>query len=660
MASKQPTESRSRQNTPAKRARAAKPASPAAAKGTSQSKELAASGPRRLLSDPMALARLAAAAVSDPRPDPLVRHKPEQLKAARPLPGIVPRAMEPSVYAQDQTPYPLFCSGEYSFSNRFPGYPYLAELLQIAEYRKMDATLAEEMTREWIKLISVKAGDRAKKIEQLTDELKRLNLRGEIQRALELEAGFGRCHLYIETKVGATKNLVASDDPAELRSQLMPDPRKVAKGGLVAVRYVEATWCYPGVYNSTDPLKANYYVPEQWYVMGKLVHHSRLRTLISNPVPDLLKAAYSFGGVSLNQLAEPYVNNWLRTRQSVSDIIHCFSTSGLATDLEAFLAEGCDVNSMGQRAKAFNFFRDNKGMFFIDKDSEEFFQFNVPLGSLDHLQAQAQEHMSAVSGIPLVKLLGITPSGLNASSDGELRVYYDFILSRQEKVLRQHLKFVIELAQVSLWGAVDDGIDFVFVPLYQLSEEEKATMQKTEADRDQVYTTMGAITPDEVRQRLATGEDSPYAGLSGPAPGPQDVDALEQPEEEEGEQPERADHAKDAFTIPVEVLEVVNDCGVILDQVGEQSGVARAWLGGSYGRLDPERLPDRRGTGTSDIDLVLSVPKSLQASAMVDALIQRLKENLTGTANGRTVDIWLDDGSARQRGVIEIWSAAHG
>lgn len=642
-------------NRPRRATTATKPKSATPAKQTSQSKELAAPGPRRPLTDRLALTRLMAAGAGDPRPDPL-RRAPAKLQPARPLPGVVPRNMEPSVFGQDSIPYPLFTMAEASFNNSFPGFPYLAELLQIAEYRKMDQTLADEMTREWIKIISVKEGDRAQKITELTEELQRLDLRGVIRRAVELEAGFGRCHLYVETKVGSAKSLVASDDPTELKSPLMPNPKKLAKDGLVAVRCVEAMWCYPGVYNSTDPLKANYYVPEQWYVMGKLVHHTRLRTIISHPVPDILKSAYSFGGVSLNQLAEPYVNNWLRTRQSVSDIIHCFSTSGLATDLEAFLAEGCDVNSMGQRAKAFNFFRDNKGMFFIDKDSEEFFQFNTPLGSLDALQAQAQEQMSAVSSIPLVKLLGITPSGLNATSDGELRVFYDYVLSRQEAVLRQHLKFILELAQVSLWGAVDEGIDFIFVPLYQLSEEERATMQKLEADRDAAYVTMGAIGPDEVRQVLANSEDSPYAGLSGPAPGPQNVTELEAPEEEEGEESERADRAKDAAHLPSEVMNVAAECGIILDQVGKEHGVRRAWLGGSFGRLDPTRPPDRRGAGTSDIDLVLSVAKPMEASAVVDALIQRLKENLSVTANGRTVDIFVDDGSARRRGVTEIWS----
>lgn len=645
----------SKRNKPSRRQRAqlrppSKPREPVTL--ASQEQELAAPGPRRRLNG-QTLNRLIAMAG-----EPKKQRPTGEWKAYPPMPGVVPAAQRQSVMAQDSMPYSLFQSGDYSFSNRFPGFPYLAELLQIAEYRKMDATLADEMTREWIKLISTKAGDRSAKLAELTEELQRLNLRAEVRRCLELEAGFGRAHLYIETKVGSNKSLVASDDPMELKSPLVPNPKKLAKDGLVAVRCVEAMWCYPGVYNSTDPLKANYYVPEQWYVMGKLAHHSRLRTIISNPVPDILKAAYSFGGVSLNQLAEPYVNNWLRTRQSVSDLIHSFSTSGIATDMEAFLADPTDVNLMGKRALAFNLGRDNKGLMMIDKDSEEFFQFNAPLGSLDHLQAQAQEHMSAVSSIPLVKLLGITPSGLNATADGELRVFYDYILSRQESVLRQHLKFIIECAQVSLWGAVDDGIDFMFVPLYQLSELEQATMRKTQADTDQVLITSGVISEDEARDRIIADEEGPYAGLSGDAPGQPDVNELEQPPEEEGVFSNKADHATDGYALPPEVQEVITDAGVILDQVGTMHYVKRAWLGGSFGKLDPSRMPDRQGVGTSDIDLVLSVPKQFQATQPVDTLIQSLKRSLAEVANGRTIDVWLDDGTAASRGVVQIWEAA--
>jgi Protein of unknown function (DUF1073) len=53
------------------------------------------------------------------------------------------------------------------------------------------------------------------------------------------------------------------------------------------------------------------------------------------------------------------------------------------------------------------------------------------LQDLDWLLAQSQEQISSVSRIPLVKWTGISPSGLNASSEGEIRVYYDLIHSEQ-------------------------------------------------------------------------------------------------------------------------------------------------------------------------------------------------------------------------------------
>ena len=51
----------------------------------------------------------------------------------------------------------------------FPGYPYLAELAQRPEYRNIVETLAEEMTRKWIKIISTGDDDK-------TDEAKLIEI----------------------------------------------------------------------------------------------------------------------------------------------------------------------------------------------------------------------------------------------------------------------------------------------------------------------------------------------------------------------------------------------------------------------------------------------------------------------------------------------------
>jgi hypothetical protein len=166
----------------------------------------------------------------------------------------------------------------------------------------------------------------------------------------------------------------------------------------------------------------------------------------------------------------------------------------------------------------------------INKESEEVENVATPLSGLDLLQSQAQEHMCSVSGTPVVKLLGIQPAGLNASSQGELTTWYDWVAAFQEKLFRPNLTKVIDFVQLSLWGEVDPDITFVFEPLQELTEKELADKRKVEADTDVALIEGGIITPEESRTRLAAEPEGPYAGIDiadGPALGLGEEDDLE-------------------------------------------------------------------------------------------------------------------------------------
>ncbi|MGR0260990.1 anti-CBASS protein Acb1 family protein, partial [Klebsiella pneumoniae] len=73
---------------------------------------------------------------------------------------------------------------------------------------------------------------------------------------------------------------------------------------------------------------------DAWFVMGKTVHASRFIDLVSRPVSQILKPSYNFGGLSLTQLMEPYVNAWEQIRQEIPKIIKAFTLSGLKTDMD--------------------------------------------------------------------------------------------------------------------------------------------------------------------------------------------------------------------------------------------------------------------------------------------------------------------------------------
>lgn len=435
----------------------------------------------------------------------------------RPPKGVIPDDIEAGVLAMDATPYAALNDAyqgfTYGYPDTFPGYPYLATLAQKPEYRKMVGTLAEEMTRKWINIKTVGDDDKSEQVKQLYDAMDRFRLKDRFREAAEHDGYFGGGQIYID--VQSAKGISAWTDPVELQSKLFLSDKKIKKGSLRGFTVIEPVWTYAGVYNTGNPISPDFYKPTEWFVMGKTVNASRMMDFVSRQVPDLLKSAYNFRGLSLTQIAEPYVNNWLRTRDSVSDMIHSFSIPVIGTDMATIL-QGGSAESLIDRLVMFNQCRDNRGAFAknVNSDNPETVEFvNAPLSGLDNLQSQAQEQMSAVSSIPLVKLLGIQPAGLNASSDGEIRVFYDFIHALQQILFRDNLKRALDIIQLSEFGDIDPEITFEFEPLYEMSAKEKAEIRKTDADTDAVYVTNNVLAGSEIRQKLADDPDSPYHSL---------------------------------------------------------------------------------------------------------------------------------------------------
>lgn len=461
---------------------------------------------------------------------PLARHDGilNAYKLTDPAPGVLPAGMaadSASGYGPDVGINGLYnwaIDGTIGEGLGFLGYPYLAELAQRSEYRRSIEILAKEMTRKWISFYATGDDeDKSNKINEIEQEFTRLNVQSSFQRAFEQDGFFGRAHIYIDT---------GSDDDAEIATPLLDTNAKIGIGQLQSLTNIEPIWIYPSAYNSTNPLRPDFYRPQQWYVMGRTVHASRLLTIVSRPVPDLLRPAYMFGGISLSQLIKPYVDNFLVTRQSISDTLHGFSICGIKTNLSGILNGGA-LDEITSRAQLFNTLRNNRGLMILDKDTEEFFNISVPLSGLDALQSQSQEQMAAVTGIPLVKLLGMTPSGLNASSDGEMRAFYDWIEAQQEAIMRPAILRILRIVQLSLYGEIDKSIGFRFEPLWTLNELDKASVYKTMIDSDTALIQDGVLSPRESRQRLATDETSPYSGLivdDLPEPGPDDFEIGQQ------------------------------------------------------------------------------------------------------------------------------------
>lgn len=475
---------------------------------------------------------------------------------------------------------------------QFLGYAHLAQMSQRAEYRRPVEILANEMTRKWIKITSTSDGQdktaegeqRNTKVKQVEDAFKRLKVKDVFRKALEHDGFFGRGHIYVDVAPEtADKNELDKSigNGTNQMTQL-----KVTKGSLRGLRVIEPVWCYPLAYNTSDPLHPDWYKPAEWMVQGKTIHTTRLVTIVGREVSDLLKPAYSFGGLSLTQMLKPYVDNWLRTRQSVSDLINKFSISGVKMNMADLL--GSNDEQIFRRVQFYNTMRTNSGTMLLDKDTEEYFQVSTPLGGLEALQAQSQEHMASVAGIPLIKYFGIQPQGLNATGDGELECFYTWVHALQEALIDDPIRFVLCLVQLDLFGEIDPGIDFEFVKLDALTEQEEEELNSKKAATDKTLIDAGVLDKTESRKRVASDPNSPYASL----------DANKLP-------PVAASEAEKAGAMAQEVgaVAAIFDTGLLaeksallmFDAVGQRTGVFRIPPGDIANASDEPPAPEVEG-----------------------------------------------------------------
>lgn len=451
----------------------------------------------------------------------------EQYKPHTPIDGVLPKGVKAAVAMDACNGIANFANTDPSFYGGFIGYPILTMMAQGGDYRNVPETNALEMTREWgkVKINGDGEDSDSDKIQKITEEMERLDVRNLIRKHIENEGIFGMSHLLVKIK--------GQDNETNLPLVY----ENVPKGSLEGFILIEPIHSTPAAFNASNPLAFDFYKVNNWFVQGVNVHQDRLLTLVTRPVPDLLKPAYNFGGVSLIQIMKPYVERFQRDTDSISDLISKFSLTALKTDMQQILSGGDDgASQLLYRAQMLGQFRDNLNMLLMDQEGEELIQLNTPLSGLVDLWAKSQELMAMPSHTPLVKLTGITPSGLNASSDGEIRVYNDWISSLQYAFILPQMMKIIRLIQMSLFGEIDNNIVFEFNSLKQLDDVEQADVNLKKAQVAATLIEAGVLSQEDERTRISQDDMSGY-GFIDPeqVPEVEEFDLEPNPEQEKEE-----------------------------------------------------------------------------------------------------------------------------
>ncbi|WAT10140.1 DUF1073 domain-containing protein [Rouxiella badensis] len=387
----------------------------------------------------------------------------------------------------------------------FMGYAALSNIAQNGLIRACVETVADDMTREWIEIISADIdgdGDDSDDKKIIEDAMIDYQVREVFHKAAELNGYFGGCLIFIDT--GAKDTLLSlpldiSDKSAELKN-------------FQRFTVIEPINIFPGRYDSTNPLSPRYFNPDTWWVLSKEVHASRLIRIVGDELPVLLKPSYNFLGIPRAQILYDYVLHFQDARAAATRLLEKFSLTILKTDMQDILTNPNSTSSLDTRLDYMNSYRSNDGTLAIDMEMEDIVNVVTPLSGVTDIVRQQLEFVVAINRTPAVKTMGISPAGFN-TGEADLTNYNDHVATEQGKLFRPGLQKALDIIQIVKFGKIDKSVSFEFRSLNEDDDAAIANTQKTKSDSDASYLDRNVLSPQEVRQKLAADPNSGYSGI---------------------------------------------------------------------------------------------------------------------------------------------------
>lgn len=123
-----------------------------------------------------------------------------------------------------------------------------------------------------------------------------------------------------------------------------------------------------------------------------------------------------------------------------------------------------------------------EGLSLIDKEDEMEFQHSGAFSGLSDALMQFAQQLSGALQVPLTRLLGQSPAGLNSTGESDTRNYYDGISQRQTAEMHTGVTTTLRCVAQSKQIDLDDDFKVAFTSLWQMKPEEKSTVAKTSGD----------------------------------------------------------------------------------------------------------------------------------------------------------------------------------
>jgi phage-related protein (TIGR01555 family) len=343
--------------------------------------------------------------------------------------------------------------------------------------------VAEDMTKAGI---DVTTSEGAKNIQDFQAGMKRLQiwsslcdvikwsrLYGGAIGVLQIEGQDLSSPLRIETVAkGQFLGLAVYD-----RWQLFPDLTRVIPSGPDMGLPAYYTILTSADYITQQSVgESNNFNPNTGLSGGQKVHHSRIIRMGGVKLPFYQAITEQMWGMSeLERIHDRLVSFDTATMSSANLINHANLRTVKVKDLREIMSSGGKAEE--GLIKMFEYMRllqSNEGITLLDGE-DDFSSTAYSFAGLSDMMLQFGQQLSGASGIPLVRLFGQSPAGLNSTGESDIRNYYDNINAQQEANLRPGMDRLIRVVWQSLFGEkCPTDMEFNFTPLWQMTAKEKA------------------------------------------------------------------------------------------------------------------------------------------------------------------------------------------
>lgn len=348
-------------------------------------------------------------------------------------------------------------------------------------------------------------------IDLIEKEEGRLNVKGKVLEASKKARLFGGAALFIGT--GDT----------DLAQPLEVD--RIGKGGIKHVTVLTRRQLKSGEIDR-DPT-SEWYGRSKEYMLAGLngsnvtVHPSRLVLFCGAMAPDEdMTAAVNQGwGESVLTATLDAIKNADSTAGNIASLVFEAKIDIIRIpDFMASLGNAEYRSKILERYTLANTSKGINGTLMLDKE-EEYETKSATLTGLTDILMAFMQIVSGAADIPVTRLLGQSPAGMNATGTSDMKNYHDRVQSIQELELTPAMRRLDECLIRSATGKRDPAVYYEWAPLEQMSEKERADIFKTTADAARAIVGTGTgqeiITRDAVSRALVNRlvEDGVLPGL---------------------------------------------------------------------------------------------------------------------------------------------------